>query len=1343
METLKNASRAPNPSKDANLLSKFLLWYMNKTFSLGSSRPLEKGDVHDITDEDSSELLSEELERMWQKEKKCKENPSLLKCLWKMRGWTLLLCGFLVFAIESLRICQTVFLKQLIQSLSEPDFGKDNSAYIWATCLTSCFVIAWGLLHHTFLLIEKTGARLKSACVAMIYKKVLRLSNQSLAKITSGHIVTLISSDVHKVQEGFRFANYLWISPLQIIAAVVILWKEIGPSCLAGIGVFVITIPIQTWFGKFFAYMRSKTVAKTDQRVNIMNEVITSMQVIKMYAWEDSFAEMVNKVRRDESNRIMKTAIARSINASMFSVSPYLVSLATLALFHISGREISLAVVFLVLTMFFTIRWGVVLYFPLAIQMMTESYVSCRRIQAFLSEKEHSEAPATKAPYPDTPCLSKTPVEMEPSVHFKNVTAAWNDDSEDVICNLSFKADSQNSLVMIIGPVGSGKSSILMAAMNELLVKKGKIIKNGSIGYAAQQAWIFSGTLRSNILFGQVFDKKRYEKTITACALKQDIESFENKDLTLVGERGVSLSGGQRARISLARAVYSDADIYLLDDPLSAVDAKVGKHIFEKCIEGLLREKVVILATHQIQYLEHATNIVRLKEDANGVNLQHELPQKRVSKPQQKKLGGDLAKGAEEEMVYAHIDGQKDTLSLPTFGIGQINKGLQASFRSINSFRMDDEIIEEEEEEESRKRGTVSANLYMKYIIQGVGYIASLVLLLSLAAGQVMLTLTDFFLANWASGEEQSNANVTITARYYVKSNPEINIYIFASLVAASFLMNLFRTIYFYATFVKCSRKLHNSMFKAVLKAPIHFFNTNPVGQILNRFSRDVYFMDDELPWTFFDFSFFSLLTLAVIILNCISVPYLTILLLPLLIIFFFSRRYYLKSSRELRRLEAVSRSPLYTHVSATLAGITTIRSFNIQDKILREFYACQDYQTGAWIMFLLAARWFSQRLDLLTVLFSICSTFAPIVAATYIVYYVNKMLPVFFSLVDIDTNLVAVSLSYILVLCGMFQWTVRQSVEVDNMMTSVERVFEYTKLEPEPDNGNSKKLRKTWPEQGSISGTGASFTYHSSLPHALRKLHFDIRPMEKIGIVGRTGAGKSSLFSMLFRMGNVSGTVKIDGYPIADLKLKDLRRNISIIPQDPVMFSGSLRKNLDPFNEYTDADVWEAIEEVQLKENVAELPGKLESEITEAGSNLSVGERQLLCLARALLKKNKIIVIDEATANVDVETDSLIQQTIREKFKECTVLTVAHRLNTVIDSDRVMVLEDGNIMEFDEPYDLLQNKSGYFRKLVDQVGLAKANKLEILAEESKNLRNLRKSNVTNIVIPTVTVETF
>ncbi|XP_057310387.1 ATP-binding cassette sub-family C member 4-like [Hydractinia symbiolongicarpus] len=1321
MEFLKDPNRTPNPLKNANLLSQFFFWYMNKTFSLGSSRPLEKGDVHDITDKESSELLSEELERNWLVEKTAKKNPSLFFCLLKMRGCILLLCGFMLFITELLKICQTVFLQQLIQNFSDSDFGKDNSAYFWAVSLSACLIACWALLHHSFHVVEKTGTRLKIACIGVIYKKVLRLSNHSLARITSGHIVTLISSDVHKVQEGFNFLCYLWISPILLAIGVVILWREIGPSCLAGIGVLIITIPIQIWFGKFFAYMRSKTVAKTDQRVNIMNEVITSMQVTKMYTWEDSFAEMVNKVRCDESNRILKTAMARSLNNTMFSVSPYLVSLATFSLFYVYGSGITLAKVFLVLNIFFTIRLSVVLFFPMEILMLTESYVSCKRIQAFLLENEQAQIKSSTAgqTYPEAP------LKTEALMHFENVTAAWNNDLEDVICDLSFKADLKNCLVMIVGTVGTGKSSILMAAMNELYVKKGNIIKNGSLGYAAQQAWIFSGTLRSNVLFGQEFDKKRYEKTITACALKQDLESFAKGDLTLVGERGVSLSGGQKARISLARAVYSNADIYLLDDPLSAVDAKVGKYIFEKCIRGLLRNKVVILATHQIQYLQHATNIVCLKEDSSTVaSSVHELSEKGVnlvsildSESQEKRQNHDAAIEAEDE----HMGGQNDTLSGITLDIGEKNKRLHGSIQSLNSFHSNYEKEEETEEEENRNRGAIPAKLYLEYFIQGVGWISTLALLLSLVASQVMLTFTDYYLAEWASGEEQRNGNVTITAKFYVNSDPDINVYVLASLVVACFLINFFRTTYFYATLVKCSRELHNLMFKAVLKAPIYFFDTNPVGQILNRFSRDVYFMDDELPWTFFDFASLSLLTLAIIILNCVSVPYLTVLVIPLMIIFFYARRYYMKSSRELRRLEAVSRSPLYTHISATLAGITTVRSFDIQEKILHEFYACQDYQTGAWFMFLSGSRWFSQRLDLLTVVFSICSTFAPIVAAPYI---------------DIDAGLAAVSLSYILMLCGMFQWCVRQSAEVDNLMTSVERVFEYTKLEPEPDNGASKDLRETWPEYGLISGEGASFAYHSSLPYVLKNLYFCIQPMEKVGIVGRTGAGKSSFLSMLFRMGNITGTVQIDGYPISGLKLKDLRKSISIIPQDPVMFSGSLRKNLDPFNEYTDADVWEAIEEVQLKDSVMELPGRLQSEITEAGSNLSVGERQLLCLARALLKKNKIIVIDEATANVDMETDALIQQTIREKFKECTVLTVAHRLNTVMDSDRVMVMEDGSVIEFDEPYQLLQDSTGSFRKLVDQAGSHEAKRLETLAKKANQLRCRSESRQHNDTYP-------
>jgi len=908
----------------------------------------------------------------------------------------------------------------------------------------------------------------------------------------------------------------------------------------------------------------------------------------------------------------------------------------------------------------------------------------------------------------------KTSTSHASMVKFTDVCADWDNISHHPLLNtLSFTVNSKKPLLIIVGPVGSGKTSILMTVMKELKLLSGDITTSGTTAYVSQEAWIFSGSVKQNILFGQPYDKDTYQQVIAACCLTMDLQSFEKGDKTLVGERGVSLSGGQKARISLARAVYQNADIYLLDDPLSAVDAKTGKHLFEHCIRGLLEKKLVLLVTHQIQYLEHANDIICLQENGHTMRGSlHDLSRHGVDIVNILRQESHEKQWDQDSAIDTSDNLDTTNQSLAKFSISfskDLHKARTNSEMSCTS--LDNLVRETAEEDEYIEQGAIPLKSYVKYFTQGVGWIMFSLLITSQFVAQVTLTFTDYWMGRWAEAETQRTSNLTITSNMYFLTNPDYNIYIFAALVTLAAFFSFFRAMYFFYVLVKCSRQLHNTMFKAVLNAPLYFFDTNPVGQILNRFSRDIYSMDDELPWSFFDFVQFGLLSLAIIIINCISVPYLAVLVLPLLIIFVLARQSYMRTSRQLKRLEAVSRSPLYTHISSTLAGMTTIRSFDLQKKILTEFYACIDYQTEAWITFLTASRWFGQRLDLVAVFFSICAIYAPVLIATYSA--------------DVNTSLIGVSLTYALQLCGLFQWCIRQSAEVDNMMTSVERVFEYSEIESEPDNGDNKDLRKTWPEYGLITAEACSFSYHESLPYVLKKLSFCIKPREKVGIVGRTGAGKSSLISMMLRLGNMTGTIRIDGYDISMLTLKELRRNVSVIPQDPVLFSGTLRKNLDPFNEYKDGDIWEALEEVQMKDTVMDFTSKLNNEITESGSNLSVGERQLLCLARALLRQNKILMIDEATANVDTETDVLIQRTLREKFKDCTVLTIAHRLNTIMDSDRVMVIESGRIVEFDEPIELLQNASGYFRKLVDQAGRNEANRLKSLAEEAKQLRKL------------------
>uniref|UniRef100_A0A4W6CXA1 ATP-binding cassette, sub-family C (CFTR/MRP), member 4 n=1 Tax=Lates calcarifer TaxID=8187 RepID=A0A4W6CXA1_LATCA len=817
-------------------------------------------------------------------------------------------------------------------------------------------------------------------------------------------------------------------------------------------------------------------------------------------------------IPRKEISQVLNSSYLRGLNMASFFASSKIIVFITFTVYALLGNTITASSVFVTVSLYGTIKLTVTLFFPLAVEKLSETVVSIQRIKVNLSS-----------------------------------------------------------------------SSLLSAILGELPCDTGTMKVKGQLTYASQQPWVFPGTIRSNILFGRELNLQRYERVIRACALKKDLELLPYGDLTLIGDRGATLSGGQKARLNLARAVYQEADIYLLDDPLSAVDAEVGKHLFEQCICGLLRNKCRILVTHQLQHLKAADQIVVLKEVC-----------------------------AETVCTMA---------------------------------------------EETRVEGDISGHVYLKYFTAGCNPVVLVVIVLL------------------------SVINIS-----------EKLLFLFSGLTAVAVVFGYARSLVIFHGLVRSAQTLHNSMFSAVLRAPVHFFDVNPIGRILNRFSKDISQIDSMLPITFVDFYQLFLQNVGVVAVAASVIPLILIPVIPLLFIFLYLRRFYLCTSRDVKRLESTTRSPVFSHLSSSLQGLWTIRAFRAEERLKEAFDAHQDLHSGAWFLFLMTSRWFALRLD------SICSIF--ITLTTFGCVLLRD---------GLEAGEVGLVLTYAVTLVGNFQWTVRQSAEVENMMTSVERVVEYTELKSEAPWETQKRPPSDWPSRGMVTFNGVNFSYSRDAPLVLRDINATFQPNEKVGIVGRTGAGKSSLVSALFRLAEPQGKIYIDGVLTSEIGLHDLRQKMSIIPQDPVLFTDTVRKNLDPFNQHTDDNLWKALEEVQLKSVVEELPGKLETVLAESGSNFSVGQRQLVCLARAILRKNRILIIDEATANVDPRTDELIQKTIRDKFRECTVLTIAHRLNTIIDSDRILVLDSGAIQELDRPITLLQNKEGAFYNMVQQMGPAEA----------------------------------
>uniref|UniRef100_A0A8C8S3K0 Multidrug resistance-associated protein 4 n=1 Tax=Pelusios castaneus TaxID=367368 RepID=A0A8C8S3K0_9SAUR len=1283
----------PNPQRAANFCSRLFFWWLNPLFVTGHKRKLEEDDMYKVLAEDSSERVGEELQWYWDKEvqkaKKEARTPHLTKaiilCYWK----SYLVLGFFTLIEETLKIIQPVFLGKIINyfEMFDPlDAVSLNFAYGSATALSVC-TLSLAITHHLYFYhVQRAGMKLRVAMCHMIYRKALRLSNTAMGKTTTGQIVNLLSNDVNKFDQVTIFLHFLWAGPLQAIAVTALLWIEIGPSCLAGMAVLIILLPLQTCIGRLFSSLRSKTAAFTDSRIRTMNEVITGMRIIKMYAWEKSFADLVSSIRRKEISMILKSSYLRGLNLASFFVGSKITVFMTFMTYVLLGNVISASRVFVAVSLYGAVRLTVTLFFPAAVERASEAMISIRRIKNFLMLDEVT---------PFNPQLHYG--SEDDLVHVQDLTCYWDKSLETpTLQELSFTV-RPGELLAVIGPVGAGKSSLLSALLGELPKEKGLMDVRGRIAYVSQQPWVFAGTVRSNILFGKEYEKEKYEKVLKVCALKKDMESLEDGDLTMMGDRGVTLSGGQKARVNLARAVYQDADIYLLDDPLSAVDAEVSRHLFEKCIYQALRRKISILVTHQLQYLHAVNQILILKE------------------------GKMVGKGTYSEFLRSGIDfasllkknEEDEQSSIP--GTPNMKLTRTRTF-SESSLWSQDSLVQSQKDgaaeqppteplmtalpEESRSEGKINFKIYRKYFAAGANYFVIFILLLLNILAQVAFVLQDWWLSYWSNQQEKlnvtSNGNNGINETRHLDLSLYLGIY--AGLTVVTILFGIIRSLLVFTVLVNAGQTLHNKMFQSLLKTPVLFFDRNPIGRILNRFSKDIGHLDDLLPLTILDLLQTTLQIFGVVAVAVAVIPWILIPLVPLCIIFIFLRRYFLDTARDIKRLESTTRSPVFSHLSSSLQGLWTIRAFKGEQRFQELFDAHQDLHSEAWFLFLTTSRWFAVRLDAICAIFVIVVAFGSLLLAK-----------------TLDAGQVGLALSYAITLMGMFQWGVRQSAEVENLMISVERVMEYTELENEAPWESKKRPPAEWPSQGVIAFENVNFTYSLDGPLVLRHLTVLIKSKEKpysvhssdIGIVGRTGAGKSSLIAALFRLAEPQGRIWIDKYLISELGLHDLRKKISIIPQEPVLFTGTMRKNLDPLSEYTDEELWNVLEEVQLKEAVEELPDKMETQLAESGSNFSVGQRQLVCLARAVLKKNRILIIDEATANVDPRTDELIQKTIREKFAHCTVLTIAHRLNTIIDSDRIMVLDGGRLKEFDEPYILLQEKESLFYKMVQQVGKA------------------------------------
>ncbi|NXK32993.1 MRP3 protein, partial [Piprites chloris] len=1320
-----NTDANPCPELNSGFLSRLTFWWFTSMAIHGYKRPLEEKDLWSLNEDDTSKNIVQQLSKEWDREKaECKQKedvtymkksnhvlnhvgdgpeeaevlikdkkhnrkPSFLKALLRTFGPYFLIGSFFKLIQDLLSFVNPQLLSVLI------GFIKNKDAPAWwgfliAALMFICAVLQTLILHQHFQYCFVTGMRLRTGITGVIYRKSLAITNSAKRSSTVGEIVNLMSVDAQRFMDLMTFLNMLWSAPLQIFLALYFLWQALGPSVLAGVAVMVLLIPFNSAIAIKTRAFQVEQMRYKDSRIKLMNEILGGIKVLKLYAWEPSFSEKVLEIRKNELRVLKKSAYLNSLSTFAWISAPFLVALTTFAV-YVSVDEkniLDAEKAFVSLSLFNILKFPLNML-PQVISNIAQTSVSLKRIQQFLS---HDEL--------DPNCVETKVISPGNAISVTNATFSWGKELKPTLKDINMLVPS-GALVAVVGHVGCGKSSLVSALLGEMEKLEGEVAVKGSVAYVPQQAWIQNATLKDNILFGQAPNEEKYQNTLEACALKTDLEVLPGGDQTEIGEKGINLSGGQRQRVSLARAVYSSSDIYLLDDPLSAVDSHVAKHIFDKVIgpDGILKGKTRILVTHGISFLPQVDHIVVLVDGkiSEMGSYQDLLKQNKAFAEflRNYALEEDIEEDEptmleEEEVLLA-----EDTLSIHTDLADNepVTNEVRKQFLSIpekflacsESHCPDLELRQTNCSLWCVKtwavlNSAVKLSVFWQYM-KAVSPVLSLAICFLYCCQNAASIGANVWLSDWTN---EPVVNGT-------QHNTAMRIGVYAALGLLQGLIVLICSFTLAMGGINAARTLHAALLENKFHTPQSFYDTTPTGRIINRFSKDIYVIDEVIPPTILMFlgTFFTSVSTMIVIIA--STPLFAVVIVPLAILYFFVQRFYVATSRQLKRLESVSRSPIYSHFSETVSGASVIRAYRRVKAFVDISDLKVDENQKSYYPGIVSNRWLGIRVEFVgncIVLF----------AALFAVIGRNSL----------NAGLVGLSVSYALQVTLSLNWMVRMTSELETNIVAVERIKEYSETETEaPWIIEGKSPPEDWPSKGELEFVNYSVRYRKGLDLVLKGINLQVHGGEKIGIVGRTGAGKSSMTLCLFRiLEAVKGEIKIDGVKISEIGLHDLRSRLTIIPQDPVLFSGTLRMNLDPFNKYSDEEIWKALELSHLKRFVSSQPSMLDYECSEGGENLSVGQRQLVCLARALLRKTRILILDEATAAIDLETDDLIQMTIRTQFEDCTVLTIAHRLNTIMDYTRVLVLDNGTIAEFDTPANLIAAK-GIFYSMAKDAGLA------------------------------------
>ncbi|GMI99648.1 multidrug resistance-associated protein 14, ATP-binding cassette C10 [Hibiscus trionum] len=1239
------------PFATAGCFSKFSFRWLNPLMKKGREKTLTEDDMPKLHEAERAEscylLFLEQLNR--QKQAKPSSHPSILKTIIICHWREIFASGFFAL-LKILTLSAGPMILNAFILVAEGKGSFEYEGYVlaislfFAKCLESLSQRQW------YFRTRLIGLKVRSLLTAAIYKKQLRLSNAARQMHSSGEITNYVTVDAYRIGEFPFWFHQTWTTSLQLCIALLILFRAVGIATFAALVVIILTVLCNAPLAKLQHKFQRNLMVAQDARLKASSEALINMKVLKLYAWESHFKKVIENLRAVEYKWLSAVQLRKAYNGFLFWSSPVLVSAATFGACYFLKIPLHASNVF---TFVATLRLvqDPIRAIPDVIGIVIQANVAFARVVKFLEAPELQSANVRKKRHMEHTDLA---------ISIKSGGFSWEENaSKPTLRNITLEV-KMGGKVAVCGEVGSGKSTLLAAIIGEVPNVQGSIQVFGKIAYVSQTAWIQTGTIQENILFGSAMDRQRYEETLERCSLVKDLELFPYGDQTEIGERGVNLSGGQKQRIQLARALYQDADIYLLDDPFSAVDAHTASSLFNEYVMEALAAKAVLLVTHQVDFLPAFDSVLLMSDgEILQADSYHDL----------------LASSQEfQDLVNAHKEtaggGRVAEVNPPT-GHGTSTTEIKKSYVE-KEFKepKGDQLIKQEE----RERGDIGLKPYIQYLNQNKGFlffsIANLCQLL-FVGGQIAQN-------SWMA------ANV---------DNPNVSslklIAVYLAIGVFSTLLLLCRSLSVVTLGIRSSKSLFSQLLDSLFHAPMSFYDSTPLGRILSRVSVDLSIVDLDVP--------FSLIFACVATMNAYSnlgvlaVVTWQVLFVSVPVIYAAIRlqNYYFSTAKELMRINGTTKSLVANHLAESIAGAVTIRAFEEEERFFAKTLDLIDTNASPFFHSFSANEWLIQRLETLsaTVLASaaLCMVLLP---------------PGTFS-----SGFIGMALSYGLSLNISLVFSIQNQCTIANYIISVERLNQYMHIPSEaPEVIEPNRPPSNWPTVGKVDIHDLQIRYRSDSPLVLRGISCTFQGGHKIGIVGRTGSGKTTLISALFRLVEpAGGKIIVDGIDISTIGLHDLRSRFGIIPQDPTLFNGTVRYNLDPLSQHNDQEIWEVLDKCQLREAVQDKEDGLDSLVVEDGSNWSMGQRQLFCLGRALLRRSRVLVLDEATASIDNATDLILQKTIRTEFADCTVITVAHRIPTVMDCTMVLAISDGKLVEYDEPTKLMERQGSLFGQLVKE----------------------------------------